>query len=255
MEKISQSYSKHPICDYDGSQYQSEFWDLADRKYEDQVERIALRSLLPKSGKLALELGAGAGRLTPELDRFERVVLMDYSHSQLQQAQGRLGKRERFIFVAADIYHLPFVPGGFDGAIMVRAIHHLVDVPSALAAIRAVLKPNGAFVLEYANKQNAKAILRYWLRRQEWSPFSREQIEFSRLNFNMHPQTVCQWLKDAKFRVLRQRTVSHFRLRLLKRMLPTALLTAADAALQITGNFWQLSPSVFLRADAVPYSE
>ena len=242
--------SVYPVCDYEGSQYQSEFWDSGGREYEDLVERIALRRLLPETGRLFLEIGAGAGRLTTELGRFERVVLMDYSLTQLQQAQERLGRSKRLIFVAADIYHLPFVRGIFDGAAMVRTVHHLVDVPTALQGIRAVLKPNGAFVLEYANKQNAKAILRYWLHQQEWSPFTREQIEFAKLNFNLHPKTVREWLRKTGFRVSQQRTVSHFRLRLLTRLLPTALLAVADAALQITGNYCQFTPSVFLRANA-----
>jgi len=30
------------ICDYEGSDYQTTFWDTADRAYEDQVEEIAL---------------------------------------------------------------------------------------------------------------------------------------------------------------------------------------------------------------------
>ena len=246
----SHQSSEYPVCDYEGSEYQREFWDKGGREYEDLVERIALRRLLPKTGRLFLEIGSGAGRLTPEFDRFERVVLLDYSLTQLQQAQERLGQSARLVFVAADIYRLPFVPGLFDGAVMVRAIHHLVDVPSALAGIRAVLKPSGTLVLEYANKQNAKAILRYWLRRQEWSPFTREQIEFTKLNFNMHPQTIRECLSKAGLRVRQQRTVSHFRLELLKRIVPTALLAAADAALQFTGNYCQITPSVFLRADA-----
>ena len=40
-----------PICDYEGSNYRTEFWEGKGRNYEDQVERIALRRLLPKHGK------------------------------------------------------------------------------------------------------------------------------------------------------------------------------------------------------------
>ncbi len=54
-----------PVCDYEGSDYQSSFWEQGDRRYEDQVEAIALRRLLPPGGKLLLEVGAGAGRNTP----------------------------------------------------------------------------------------------------------------------------------------------------------------------------------------------
>ncbi|MCC6957481.1 MAG: class I SAM-dependent methyltransferase, partial [Anaerolineales bacterium] len=86
-----------PVCDYEGSDYQTAFWEQGDRAYEDQVEALALRRLLPKAGKLLLELGAGAGRNTPRYSHFERVVLLDYSRTQLEQAQARLGRGERYV--------------------------------------------------------------------------------------------------------------------------------------------------------------
>ena len=43
-------------------------------------------------------------------------------------------------------------------------------------------------------------------------------------------------------------TVSHFRMDLLKRTVPTTLLVAMDRLCQPTGKLWQLTPSVFLRA-------
>ncbi|NJO83820.1 MAG: hypothetical protein HC828_14170 [Blastochloris sp.] len=53
------------ICDYEGSNYRTEFWEGRGREYEDQVERIALRRLLPpEGGRRLLEIGAGFGRLT-----------------------------------------------------------------------------------------------------------------------------------------------------------------------------------------------
>ena len=155
-----------PVCNYEGSDYQSSFWDKGDRAYEDRVEAIALRRLLPKSGRLLLELGAGAGRNTPRYQDFERIVLVDYSRTQLQQAQLRLGKNQRYIYVAADIYHLPFVPGLFDAATMIRTLHHMADAPLALAQVRRALQPGAIFILEFASKLNLKAILRYLLRKQ-----------------------------------------------------------------------------------------
>ena len=102
-----------PICDYEDSQYQTEFWEHGNREYEDRVERIALKYLLPKSGSKCLEVGAGAGRLTRELDAFDNIVVLDYSTTQLQQAQSRLGREARYTYVAADAYNLPFVTGVF----------------------------------------------------------------------------------------------------------------------------------------------
>src|SRR5512140_4042658 len=98
---------KPPVCNYEGSDYQSSFWDRGERAYEDRTEAIALRRLLPKGGKLLLELGAGAGRNTPRYTGFERIVLVDYSRTLLEQAQARLGNLDQYVYVAADIYRLP----------------------------------------------------------------------------------------------------------------------------------------------------
>lgn len=240
-----------PICDYEGSDYQTTFWDKGGRAYEDQAEAVALRRLLPDSGKMMLEIGAGAGRNTPRYRGCERIVLMDYSLTQMQQAQQRLGRSERYVYVAADVYRLPFVDGLFDGATMIRVLHHIAEPPAALHQIRRVLQPGGTFILEFASKQNLKAILRYALRRQDWNPFTPESVEFVPLNFDFHPETIRNWLRDADFDLQRQLTVSHFRIGVLKRIVPTKLLVALDSAAQLTGDWWQLTPSVFTRSQAV----
>ncbi len=239
-----------PICDYEGSDYQTSFWEQGDRAYEDAVEEVALARLLPPSGSLMLELGAGAGRNTPRYKGFERIVLLDYSRTQLQQAQQRLGREERYIYVAADIYHLPFAAGLFGAATMIRTLHHMADAPRALAQVRQAMAPGGAFILEFANKQNLKSILRYLLKKQMWSPFTPEPVEFVPLNYDFHPATVRQWLAEAGFSVERQLTVSHFRFAPLKKLLPLRLLVQMDTLAQRTGDLWQLTPSVFVKAQA-----
>lgn len=237
-----------PVCDYEGSDYQATFWDQGGREYEDRAEAIALKHLLPKSSQLMLELGAGAGRNTPRYTGSERIVLLDYSRTQLQQASQRLGFSSRYVYVAADIYRLPFVDGLFDSATMIRTFHHMAEAPRALAQVRRVLGPGSTFILEYANKLNLKAILRYWLGKQSWSPFSLDPVEFAALNFDFHPRAVRQWLSGLGFEIHKTLAVSHFRVGLLKRLLPAGFLAAFDGLLQPTGAFIQLSPSVFLQA-------
>ena len=239
-----------PVCSYEGSDYQTSFWDEGGRAYEDAAEALALKKLLPESGRHLLELGAGAGRNTPRYPGYNQVTLLDFSHTQLEQARERLGESIRYRFVAADIYRLPFVPAAFDGATMIRTLHHMADAPSALAQVRRVLQPEGTFILEFANKRNLKAMLRYLLRRQNWSPYSAEPVEFAELNFDFHPKAVFAWLKDLGFSVEKIYTVSHFRMRLLKRTFSPAFLVKAEGLIQWTGRYWQLSPSVFLRARA-----
>lgn len=150
--------------------------------------------------------------------------------------------------MAADVYRLPFVDGLFDAATMIRVLHHMADAPKALRQIKDVLRSGGVFILEFASKLNLKAIFRYFLGRQTWSPFTLDPVEFVKLNFDFHPKAVKSWLKDLGFHIEKTLTLSHFRVGLLKRMVPTGILVFLDSISQWTGAFWQLSPSVFVRA-------
>jgi ubiquinone/menaquinone biosynthesis C-methylase UbiE len=246
--KLTDYMTNPPVCNYEGSDYQQSFWEQGGREYEDRAEAIALKRMLPKSGRLMLELGAGAGRNTPRYAGFDRIVVLDYSTTQLAQAQQRLGRSDKYIYVAADVYRLPFRDHLFDSATMIRVIHHMADAPKALSQLRNVLQSNAVFILEFANKLNLKAILRYLLGKQTWSPFTLEPVEFVELNFDFHPKAIRQWLGELGFSIEKILTVSHFRLGLLKRILPAKLLASLDGLFQLTGALWQFTPSVFVRA-------
>ena len=243
-----------PICDYEGSAYRTEFWGQG-REYEDAVERIALRRLLPASGHRLVEIGGGYGRLADLYSGYDEVVIFDYARSQLRQGQELWGDagpggRPRYLYVAGDFYNLPFAPGVFDTVTIVRTLHHAADAPAVLRGVGRILAPGGAFVLEFANKRHLKAILRYLAHRQDWSPFDREPVEFVKLNFDFHPAWMWEQLREAGLEVKERRSVSHFRIGFLKRMAPTELLVALDRLFQPTGALWQLTPSVIVRCAA-----
>jgi SAM-dependent methyltransferase len=242
--------STPPVCDYEGSDYQREFWENADRAYEDAAEELALSRLLPARGAHLLELGAGAGRNTPRYTGFERITLLDYSTTQLKQAREKLGDSPRYRFFAADVYRLPFGPGSFDAATMIRTLHHLADPNLALQQMRACLTGDAVFILEFANKRNLKAVLRYAAGRQGWNPFSSEAVEFVELNFDFHPASVKEILRGCGFEIQRQISVSYLRSGLLKRVLPLRAMTALEAVLQHAFSWSAYSPSIFLLARA-----
>ena len=239
-----------PVCDYEGSDYQERFWDQGDRAYEDGAEAVALSRLLPPGAGRLLELGAGAGRHSTRYAGYERVVLLDYSYSQLRHARSNLGDDGRYAYVVADVYQLPFESGAFDAATMIRTLHHMADPQAALQSARRVLDTDAAFVLEYANKRNLKAIFRWLSRRQRWSPFDQTPVEFVELNYNFHPTVVRRWLRAAGFAIQRELAVSYLRAGTLKKLLPTRAMVAIDSALQLTGKLAQFSPSAFVRARA-----
>ena len=241
-----------PVCDYEGSDYQDKFWEEGGRAYEDGAEMLALKKLLPSGGRHLLELGAGAGRNTPRYKGFERITLVDYSTTQLAQAIQRLGQSDRYRFVAADVYRLPFAPAIFDAATMIRTLHHLSEPHIALEQTRLALSDNAFFLLEFANKRNLKSILRYWMGKQDWNPFRPEAVEFVELNFDFHPASVRAMLKDSGFAIERQISVSYLRAAFFKRILPLNLMLAKEKVLQVIASWAALSPSIFLRTRALP---
>ncbi|MEZ4517166.1 MAG: class I SAM-dependent methyltransferase [Chloroflexota bacterium] len=235
-----------PVCDYEGSDYRTRFWEDQGRDYEDQAERVALRRLLPPTGDTLLDVGAGFGRLANEYTGYRRVVLFDYSRSLLREAQAHIGDDPRYIYVAGNWYNLPFVGGLFDTLVQVRTLHHAADAPGLFRELGRVSRPSGTYVLEFASKHNLKAIARYALGQQGWSPFDRQPVEFVDLNFDFHPQWINEQLAAAGFEPGQCLTVSHFRFGPIKKVVPTGLLVSLDSMAQRTGNWWQLSPSVFV---------
>jgi SAM-dependent methyltransferase len=233
------------VIDYEGSAYSTDFWTPA-REYEDRAERIAIRAMLPPSGRRLIDIGAGAGRLGDLYLGYDEVILMDYARSTVIEARDRWRHDPRFKFVAADLYQLPFIDGAFDSVVMIRVIHHIVDVPRALGNIAAALKPGGTFVFEFANKRNLKSMARYALHRQRWSPYDRSPVEFAELNFDFHPDWMKTQLRHAGFSIQSIRAVSTFRLGALKRLFGARRLAAIDGALQRPLAALALSPSMFM---------
>jgi SAM-dependent methyltransferase len=243
---MSVSRETPPSCDYEGSAYRTEFWE-ASRDYEDTVERIALRALLPPTGERLMEIGAGFGRLAEEYAGYRQVILLDPARSMLEEAQAHLGHDPRFVFAVGSVYDLPLATTSCDTVVTVRVLHHLAEVPLALDEIARVTRPGGAYVLEYANKRHLKAIMRYLLRLQSHDPFSLEPYEFENLNFDFHPAYMAAALHEAGFQVEARRAVSIFRLGFLKRTIPTRLLAGVDGWLQRPLASLTPAPSVFLR--------
>lgn len=237
-----------PRCDYEGSDYQSRFW-TSGRRYEDLAERIALRAMLPATGRRLIEIGAGAGRLAEIYSGFEEIYLLDYAYSQLEHAQRRWGDDPRFTFVQGDIYRLPFPTGYFDTVVSIRVLHHVRALEQALAEVARVTAPGGVYVTEAANKRNLKAILR-WLAgraKEGEAPFSETPYEFVPLNIDHHPAHLTRALEGAGFTIEARRAVSQFRLPLLKRTVPAPLLAALDGRLQRVAAPLALAPSLFYR--------
>jgi len=239
-----------PVIDYEGSGYRTDFWIGQGREYEDAVERAALSQLLPAKGRRIAEIGAGFGRLADMYLGYEQIVLFDYSRTLLQEAVVRWGNDPRFVFVAGNVYELPLADGVLDTLVMVRVMHHLADVPQALGQLRRVLHNKSVAILEYANKRNLKAMARWLLGRQDWSPFAGEPVEFVKLNYDFHPAWMTERMSEAQLQIVRQFAVSHFRLPILKERVAAKHLVGIEQPFFALGGHFPIAPSVFVQAVA-----
>ncbi|NLG40650.1 MAG: hypothetical protein GX544_03015, partial [Chloroflexi bacterium] len=138
---------------------------------------------------------------------------------------------------------------------MIRTLHHMADAPQTLQSVRRVLAQDSLFLLEFANKRNLKSIFRWLLRKQAWSPFSPEQVEFVELNYNFHPKTILATLQQSGFSPLESLGVSLFRSNWFKNHVTHERLVQWDARFQNKEPFKGLTPSIFTVNRAVGLSE
>ena len=241
--------ARPPRAVYADLRYRDVFW--AQRPYEDAADRAALRALLPRRGRRVLDVGAGYGRLVDEYAGFDEVVLLDASAVHVEAARKRHAGDRRVSVLEADASGIPLADATVDVVVCIRLLHHLEDPRPVLREIARVLRPGGVLVLEVANKRNAKAIARWLLRRQAWSPFGPGPATYRPFHHDHSPGDIDRWLADVGLRVERRRTVSLFRARAVTRRVEAAVLVRLERPLQSLLAPLTPGPSLFVRARRV----
>ena len=237
------------VSDYNGYDYKKIFWEDADREYEDQADRMAIRKLLPKRMEKFADIGGGYGRLANEyLKRARKVYLFDYSKTELAQAKEIYG--DRIETKAGDIYKLPFSDSELDGLMMVRVTHHLEHLDKALRELYRVLKPGGVAVIEVANKRTLPKMARYLTKRSKVNPFSREVVDLgigANGFYNYHPKYVEEIFKKVGFSCEQVLSVSNFRSQKLKKVLGTNRLVRMENSAQKVLAPVRFAPSIYYK--------
>jgi ubiquinone/menaquinone biosynthesis C-methylase UbiE len=105
-----------------------------------------LSELVPLAGARLVELGCGNARLARELlERHPDAELVGLEVDERQLAKNLAEPQERLQFVGAGAEAIPFPDARFDGALMLKSLHHvpMERMADALAEIRRVLRPGG----------------------------------------------------------------------------------------------------------------
>jgi len=94
-----------------------------------------------------LDLGAGGCWVSDGLQRLGLTAFaVDISHDLLKIGRERLSQTGPARVVTGDAEALPFSSGAFDRVVCLNAIHHVPDIPTALAEVVRVLNSEGVAV-------------------------------------------------------------------------------------------------------------
>ena len=244
---------------YDNYDYPS-YWE--GRDYEHESELIALSTLLDKipEVKKSLEIGGGFGRLVQSYSfRVKKVILTDPSAKLLSMARKNLKKEKNIEYLQTSLENIlqKTKVRDYDLAIMVRVLHHINDIDEAFKTINKIIKKNGYFILEFANKRNLKATARHLIKGDITFPMeihpvdlrSKKNVKKKTLPFiNYHPDQVLEKLKKSGFEIVHTLSVSNIRSSLLKRVFPIEFLLEVEKKLQGSLSGIKFGPSIFVLA-------
>jgi 2-polyprenyl-3-methyl-5-hydroxy-6-metoxy-1,4-benzoquinol methylase len=244
---------------YDSYDYPT-YWE--GRDYEHQSEVIAIKELLAKIPKIKniLEIGAGFGRLVPTYAyRGKKIILTDPSSKLLNVARNNpsLSKKRNIIYKQSTLQNITnkVAKKSIDLAIMVRVIHHLEDPIEAFKIVNSLLKPRGYFILEFANKSHAKAMLKEMAQGNLTFPLdifpkdlsSKKSLKSHCLPFiNYHPDKMEEMLRAEGFEIIERRSVSNIRSTWLKKLISLKASLAVEKILQKPFACINFGPSLFL---------
>lgn len=136
-----------------------DYWERHARNYDASL-RWLLGRPLPRMLELVseavqgkgrvLEVAAGTGIVTAAIAQTcDAVVATDYASAMVDALEQRVRDAgfDNVTCEQADIFALPYKAGEFDAVVAANVLHLVPDLPTALNALKKVIKPGGLLVL------------------------------------------------------------------------------------------------------------
>jgi len=130
--------------------------------------RKMVAALALESGQRVLDVACGTADVALEIVRRcsgVEVAAVDFAPEMLRLARPKVAADadgQRVALAAADAFHLPFAPGGFDAVTMAFGIRNIQDKATALQRFHDQLKPGGRMaILELATPERGALRLFY----------------------------------------------------------------------------------------------
>lgn len=245
---------------YDFYDYIS-YWK--NRNFEDNCERIVIEKifqLMPKKEKL-IDIGGGYGRLASTyISYFKNCLIVDPSINLVKKGK-QLYKNKNVSFSIGSLPDLPVKDNTFDCAIMVRVMHHIKDPLPAFKEVNRILKEDGYFVLEFANKIHFIARWNAFFRRDSQFKYNLESLDRRSENsirekkisfLNHHPKMILEDLQKSGFEMVSVYSVSNLRSTILKKIIPARILLKLESIFQKLFAQIFFGPSIFIVTQKIP---
>jgi SAM-dependent methyltransferase len=118
-----------------------------------RFHRERFLDLVPRAGRLTLDVGCGEGRVARDLTELgHRVVGVDASPAMVAAASEADAGGE---YLVADAAKLPFPDGHADLVVAFMSLMDVDDMPSAVGELARVLEPGGKLVLAVVHPINS----------------------------------------------------------------------------------------------------
>lgn len=245
---------------YDFYNYQN-YWK--GRSYEDNSERMALEKFFAKISlrEVIVDIGGGFGRLCNSYSAlFKKCILIDPSQKNIAEGKNLYKNFDNILFKKGSLPSLELPDNLADAVLMIRVAHHLDNLKPSFGEINRILKKDGFFIFEFANKLHfiakIKALLslnfKYFSDTSPVEKRSQSSIKQRKITFvNHHPQKIIEDLKSAGFEIVDKLSVSNFRSSILKKILPRKPLLYLEKIAQKPLSEIFFGPSVFLLAKKI----
>jgi ubiquinone/menaquinone biosynthesis C-methylase UbiE len=130
------------------------FLASGEKDYATLVSPVLERCGIPASGEVMVELGCGAGRMTPSFGRrYKRIVALDLSAEMLQRARQIHVEQQNILWLRVGGANLACLKdGSADFIFSYLVLQHLPTAELAFGYIREflrVLRPGGAFLFQF----------------------------------------------------------------------------------------------------------
>lgn len=253
--KNSNDVSDYDLFDYDYSTY----W--RNREYESMAEKYLLDNIFDrKKGIWFLDIGGSYGRLAATYcSQYSNPIILDYSLKTLQKNKDFIkAKFPDIELIAGNVYKMPFRDNVFDGAMMVRVLHHIENTDDCFCEVNRVMDNNSVYIQEFANKMHLKAVIRallhfnfkFFNKTPYEHPLSNSKAEgtsdgLKGIFYNFHPAYVKESLRRHGFEVKKEYGCSFLRIPILKKLLNEDIILFFEKIFQKILSWTNIAPSLF----------